>query len=131
MTESPRYGAVGIASADPTSSVVRAAIEATEATRIKVLQLNLVFDFKKRWVIRIVPVIVQVLELDHNLADMLVYKTSITTREQHYAHLANRARDKILRCLWLGSSHRWPGTRHGKRFGERAYCAATPTLSSR
>jgi hypothetical protein len=47
MLESPRYGAgVGIAFAEPARNVARAAIEATEATRIKFLQLSLVVILK-------------------------------------------------------------------------------------
>jgi hypothetical protein len=47
MLESPRYGAgVGIAFAEPTRRVAKAAIEATEASRIKVLQLSFVLISK-------------------------------------------------------------------------------------
>src|ERR1700722_3950424 len=83
MLESPRYGAgVGIAFAEPTRSVAKAAIEATEASRIKFLQLSLVLISKTLASLALFRRLSESQNLT-NLADILVYKTSTMIRERH------------------------------------------------
>jgi hypothetical protein len=103
MTESPWYGAgVGIASADPANIVVKAAIEAQQATRIKALQLKL-FVSKNAGFSTLFPDQPGP-EARRDFMNFQVYKIFIATRRDECKAEA-RQRD--------------------------AYCAATPTLMSR